>query len=531
MKERLVEDWLTSINERGYEVPFCQSLLAGGYKILRSGHSPTEHGKDIIAVSPDGTVCGYQLKTGDFGQPEVSEYLNQLNMLVEARPVHPGLALDFAYQPYLVTTGEFKQPAISLIAELNAGWASRGLPKLRPINGRQLHVDFVKLSSDFWPTEPPKIRRFRELYLANGQGDLNAKGLANFLLEILNGAKSGVDLERRVSACNVFCSYLLGEFSNQKDHWSVFQGWTICAAQIAWAGESTERDSDFWLKSFALAKHAALDSLGRLAREVLEKDALAVRERELDDYTRTRSTVALAAASCWQLITGRREQPEGFRRTVELVIELTEAGRFFPWGESAVSFFLLLVWILEHGNKAPMAASLLLGLIEAVSLQNCSDSEDALETPYSSPDQCLSTYFAQAHGEKKTNRRAVNSYTLLPLVLLAARRELRSELEKAWPSIARVTLKVFEPAQPVGHLLWYCSEGKESSGTFPQPQSWAELRGLSLKDSKDRLPKVLRDDLDFALLFMLAFPHRILPLFVRHIDTQISSPQVKGANP
>ena len=33
MIERVVENWLTSTNERGYEVPFCQLLLSQGYRM------------------------------------------------------------------------------------------------------------------------------------------------------------------------------------------------------------------------------------------------------------------------------------------------------------------------------------------------------------------------------------------------------------------------------------------------------------------------------------------------------------------
>ncbi len=175
MKERLVEDWLISVNERGYEVPFCQSLLAKGYQVLRCGHSPTEHGKDVLAITPDGAVCAYQLKSGDIAQADVTKYLSQINMLVEARPIYPGLPVDFTYRPYFVTTGEFKEPALSLIKELNANWQHRKLPALEPIKGRQLHVDFVNLSSEFWFIESRAVRRFRELYLVEGRDDIDVQ--------------------------------------------------------------------------------------------------------------------------------------------------------------------------------------------------------------------------------------------------------------------------------------------------------------------------------------------------------------------
>jgi hypothetical protein len=65
MNERLVEDWLTKANERSFQTPFAQSLLADGMQVVRVGHSPHEHGKDIIAIASDGRAHAYQLKTGD----------------------------------------------------------------------------------------------------------------------------------------------------------------------------------------------------------------------------------------------------------------------------------------------------------------------------------------------------------------------------------------------------------------------------------------------------------------------------------
>src|SRR5947208_409352 len=99
MKERLVEDWVIRINERGSEVSFCQTLISKKFRILRCGHRPTEHWKDVIAITAEGIVHDYQLKSGDIGQAELLRYQAQVNMLVEARPAFPGLPNRFEYKP------------------------------------------------------------------------------------------------------------------------------------------------------------------------------------------------------------------------------------------------------------------------------------------------------------------------------------------------------------------------------------------------------------------------------------------------
>jgi len=238
MKERLADDWLTRINERGYDVAFCQVLLSKGKRVLRAGHSPVEHGKDVIATSADlSDVWAYQLKTGDITLKDVQKLQGQMGMLVETRPMFPGLPPIFSYHPVLVTTGEFNEPAMSLIKELNESWRVRNLPALEVINGRALLADLLELSHDFWPVATPDVRTLRSLYLVEGKGDFDPKGFGELMMRLMQSSVAAKNVSRQAAAANLFASYLLGPFYENTDHWSVFRGWTICAAAIAWAGE------------------------------------------------------------------------------------------------------------------------------------------------------------------------------------------------------------------------------------------------------------------------------------------------------
>ena len=71
MLEKLIENWLTSTNERGYMPAYCQLLVTQGYQLLYiSPHGPDEAGKDIIAKNPKGKLECFQLKNGDVGLSE-----------------------------------------------------------------------------------------------------------------------------------------------------------------------------------------------------------------------------------------------------------------------------------------------------------------------------------------------------------------------------------------------------------------------------------------------------------------------------
>ena len=66
MLERLIENWLTNVNELGYQIPLCQLLCSEGHSILYvSRHSQGEHGVDILSRNLDGDVYAFQLKGGD----------------------------------------------------------------------------------------------------------------------------------------------------------------------------------------------------------------------------------------------------------------------------------------------------------------------------------------------------------------------------------------------------------------------------------------------------------------------------------
>src|SRR5262245_40087566 len=85
MIERVIENWLTNSDERGFQIPYCQTLSLLGHRIIYiSQHTAFEQGKDIVSVSEDGKICAFQLKSGDISQnrwrkevrPEVEELLD-----------------------------------------------------------------------------------------------------------------------------------------------------------------------------------------------------------------------------------------------------------------------------------------------------------------------------------------------------------------------------------------------------------------------------------------------------------------------
>lgn len=521
MKERLVEDWLTRINERGYQTAFGQTLLSRGFRVLRISHSPYEHGKDVLAISPENEVHSYQLKDGDIDIKKWEAGYGQICALVETRPTHPALPSDYIYRPFIVTNGIFTDPALDRIAHHNSEWERRGCPKLTPISGRDLHRDIVKLAFDFWPLEPPDVRKFRSLYLVDGRGDFVPDDFARFIRTLLAGELSPSDLERRVAAANVFASYLLGEFYRQDDHWSVFRGWLLTAAHLSWAAERNGRPQCRWNESFMLARDAAMDALSCLAAECATEKAFMPKGMELDEYTSLRNTIALGA---WAALCIIKDAEPSRQLCVEVIEKFAADGCLWFWGESAFSSLLSIVWLLECEGRMETARSLLLGFAAKLATDQQPDSVTPLSNPYVSADEVLKkTIETRSSFQQKKRRNPVQSFTLLPLTLLMIRRDMRNELERLWPQLSQVTMTSFGPDKPWGYLEWHCDEGAERDQMFAQPQSWKQLVEFAAKPAIERLPESLRSDFQFELMFFVAYPHRINWSLIGNIDQFLSA--------
>ena len=516
MRERIVEDWLSRINERGYQAAFGQILAATGHKVLRISHSPYEHGKDVLAVTSVGEVRAYQLKDGNIGLKEWENGYSQVCALVETLPVHPSLPATYAFRPWLVTNGLFTDPALDRIHQHNAAWERRGLPKVELRDGRWMHRELTNLSTDFWPIKPPDVRLFRTLYLVDGRGDFDPDAFARFMRSMLVGTFTRTELERRAAAANIFCSYILGEFYGQNDHWSVFRGWTMTAAAIACAHERAAVESEPMHASFALARDAAEDALNSLSKECRDQNTFKPLRIEWDEYTRVRNAVALGAWAAWCLLN--LEDEESGSMCVSTLKNFLLDGRIAFWGEGAFPFICSMAWLLEQRGEVEQSNRLFIDWLGAVINKQQRESEDPLPDPYVSAEDVLKQMAEIFSEDGPTRRKAIQSYCLFPLVLILVRRDCFNLLSNVWKRLSCVTITVFEYDSPAGYLEWLCEKGVERDFIFMQPQSYRELDDLASKPPTQKLPSALREDLRFRLMFLLAFPHRLAWSIVGSLD-------------
>jgi hypothetical protein len=76
----------------------------------------------------------------------------------------------------------------------------------------------------------------------------------------------------------------------------------------------------------------------------------------------------------------------------------------------------------------------------------------------------------------------------------------------------------FQPEPAIDGLLWKSPQGHEAVRKPEITQSWELLENKAAENRTEILPQVLRRDLDFALMFLLVYPHRLSPGLVRLLD-------------
>ena len=150
--ERVVENWLTSVNERQYQIPFANSSLL---KEKRSNTSrltaSVSRARDVITMARDGTPCAYQLKAGRVALTDWRKDHGEINELVTYPIDHPSVRSKKQHRPYFVTNGTVADPVLSAIVSANRFWVRNGAKPLQLVAQDELVSRFVKAHGTTFP--------------------------------------------------------------------------------------------------------------------------------------------------------------------------------------------------------------------------------------------------------------------------------------------------------------------------------------------------------------------------------------------
>ncbi len=233
MIEKLLENWLDSASERSYQAVFVQMLSAQGYRVVHSTrHTAMEFGKDVLAVSPDGQGCAYQLKGTPGGRLGLREFRSdiqdQLVQLMSMAIVFPGFP-EGPHKSFLVNNGYFQEEVQRSADDLNR------MPypsKLTLIARGDLLSWCKEFGTALWPSELRDTRALLELFLSDPSDILPTEKLSQLLLQILaidpsEKSPTKPEFERLVTSAALLTGIATSPFAERENHFAVVSAWTL----------------------------------------------------------------------------------------------------------------------------------------------------------------------------------------------------------------------------------------------------------------------------------------------------------------
>lgn len=523
MIERVVENWLTSANERQYQIPFCQLLAAEGETILYiSTHGQMEQGKDVITKGSDGTIRAYQLKGGNLTLGDWRKYQPEIHELAVYPVEHPSVGRHRFHKPFLVTNGRVADTVINSIRSSNRAWARMKAKPLTLIAGEELRKRFVATHGQFLPKDPKDFRKFLQLIVDSGVTPFDKRSFASFLESILplgdSKRANPRDVQRSVASAVLFTTYIVQGCERAENHWAIFEAWTMMASYaVATANKNTTSEA-WWCVSFDLCVLGATRALEDLAAECSKNDRKFTQGDPFTDghFYRARITLLSGLLAAALLSAEIRNQVPDYRNAV-----LEFLSGYLPkvhlWGESAVPYLALASLVVEKHGKASAAEGLVLQLARTIAEINGSKGR-GLASPYYEAEEAIRIHTGV--DELNTEVFAGHSYTLEAMIQHLARRWLRQHLSILWETLTRIHFARYDVEHEWEMFVWRARKGSLVT-TMPRcPQSWAQLLAESEAPAKSE-PRCFRRKPEFLLYFSLVYPHRFTTELLKMIEAVV----------
>lgn len=520
MIERIIENWLTNTNERGYEIPFCQYLISNGYTVLHlSSHGPMEQGKDIIATDPNGYPCAFQLKAGNIDGNIWRRIKGEIDELIEIPINYPKIRKDIPHRAAFVTNGTISDKVRRDVDDRNYRLRQMGLPELEIVNGFELIKRFIDVHGNFLPTQPSDFKLFLELFLSDGRELLNKKMFTEFLESIFStDTKKELELKRKIASNVLLTQYVIQPYDSTVNHVSIIEGWIIFCSYLLGLIEKYSLSEEYWRQSYDIILQRINSQMKLLKTEFFSRKDL--KEGDLDggEFYRSRITMILGWLSAFELFQKRvKSEYEIDIRVYESIKEHYSKNTWF-WGESSTPLFIMMSLLThEHGDEI-LSNNIILDLIIKITSENNIEDGEGIPDPYISPNEIISYLYKLRDAEIDMSSFLGSSYHLEPLVDILVRRDKRNSINELWKYISRFQNRGFKPEHPWMYFQWHCDKGEEYSRYYNATQSWKELREKATASDDSMLPSILVKNPQFAYYFLPCYPHRLNGYTIKLID-------------
>ena len=557
MKEKLIEHWLDSIGERGYQSAFLQMLVGEGHTIVHSTrHTPIEFGKDVITIDSSGTPCAFQLKGNPGSRLTLSQFREikaQLTELVEQPIVYPGIP-PTPHKCFLVTNGEVEEEVQRAIDDMNRSLDRRRFnrnQRLEIVSRGQMLAWAIKHSGDFWPSDFSVHEKLIQMYTVDGRDQPNMELLSSALDAILAVSTKRRNTKkpafvRSMVAASLFISFSTRNYVRESNHNAVIAAWVSLLGMYTSAldryGYQLVGDS---LKAYQVSRSAmiaaVLDHLDELVDRV---EKLENSEEESDpDYNRIYlqggilsnrimwNARALKSISLLSLLLIEERQPrsklELSEKQSNTIQKLTSPGstKLEIWGEAAIPqvFSHTLAWRIQDPTVYPNMT--FYHILRWITTRNLNTEDGFTPSPYHNLNDCLRSNLSSVLETKvkeiSTEVLSRSSYYAEGLLHCFVRANIKSCAKSIWPDMTRLNHNSFVPSKTWEFGLWRAENGQNLSRQLPSRYEWLELQREASDVDTPHVPAQLRNDPVVLLAFIIYYPHRGLPEVLRFLHYQI----------
>lgn len=521
MLERLIENWLDNASERSYQRCFCQILIGRGYRIVHNTeHTPLEHGKDVIAISTDNKVVGFQLK-GNPGKSLKPSQFDEIRSQLEQLAIYslgiPGYEKKIPDECYLVTNGEIDEAVSIELQRLNAALESRGHPpeKIKTITRGTLLSWANSLGISLWPSEIDDFSNLIKLLNCDGDETFPAETFDPLLQHTLRMHEpiKAPELRRRITSAAVMTAVALHAFSRRKNHFAEITAWTMFATYTIAACEKNSLD---FKKNGADAVQTARDAiyglLWQLCDDLLERRILS----EGDPFSefafyRPRALLIYALMGIYWMWS----HDEGWHEPKhKALIEGLIPENLPPqslWGEGAISHFLAFTWYRKRITASP-AQDEFVGTVLRDILSNKLGPTGHMPSPYYGIEDVVRHNYQQILGcddPLEGDGFEGTSYICESLMMCLVRANLKERCKELWPDFTRINHERVVPDDAWCFALYRTGEGAtNATHIYPSTMQWKDLQQLSAEHGGEDVPNALKADPILLLLFVTIFPFR-----------------------
>jgi hypothetical protein len=521
---RIVENWLTSAGEKGYQTAFSQLLAIEGFRVLQGpAHHAFEHGKDIIAYDSAGYLWAFQLKGIDVNLDELDSIQGQLLALAAAAVAYPGVEPPRrADRIALVTSGELTPPARNRLVEFNTAHRHIGAPIIELVERPQLVARFVEAHGQFLPSEPSDLARLLKFYVADGREPFPVGLLLDYLRESISPPRSRPtkrEFSRAIGSALLLTAYASGPWERIENHLGVAQAYLALACEILRVASTEGLEEAAYAESYELALATARGRLNELLVEASAKQDFVIPDLVEGVVYSTRVLMVCGYLGAYYLAERELEDGAKIEESVRAVL-LRELPYVRVVGEAGIGHVLVIGTALDLMGAQVEGRTLVAKYFGAVVMSNQEEGEAApLPTPYTSLEEALKNAVGAELDEDPDEQFDGRAYTAHVAAEWLARRGERRTLEEFWKPLTRLTLCEFKPSIPSEYLgAKGDDDGTLTSWFATAPESWSDLSKRIVTMQEESLPGPLWRHLEFLPYIGLLLPYRMTTTMSRALD-------------